>query len=106
MSGSTQIISALQLSTLLSTSRIVVVNCKLPNSTCALQLLTLFAPVYNEWNAACKAIAPVYDQLGLQLTRPGVVNFARVNAEQNRDIAESYSVTRWARSLQLFPAKS
>jgi thiol-disulfide isomerase/thioredoxin len=54
----------------------------------------LFAAVYNEWNAACKAIAPVYDQLASQLTRPGIVTFAKVNAEQQAQIAQSYSITK------------
>ncbi|KAF9730486.1 hypothetical protein PMIN06_001338 [Paraphaeosphaeria minitans] len=75
MSGSTQISSPEQLRTLLSSSRIVVVN------------------FYNEWNPACKTISPVYDQLAASLARPGVVSFAKVNAEQQTQIAQSYSAT-------------
>ncbi|CAI6341453.1 unnamed protein product [Periconia digitata] len=75
MSGSVQITSPSQLSTLLSSSRIVVVN------------------FYNEWSPACKTINPVYDQLASSLSRPGNVTFAKVNAEQQGQIAQSYSAT-------------
>ncbi|PVH95021.1 DUF1000-domain-containing protein [Periconia macrospinosa] len=75
MSGSVQITSPSQLSTLLSSSRIVVVN------------------FYNEWSPACKTINPVYDQLASSLSRPGNVTFAKVNAEQQSQIAQSYGAT-------------
>ncbi|KAL1595762.1 Thioredoxin-like protein 1 [Paraconiothyrium brasiliense] len=68
MSGSTQISSPEQLRNLLSSSRIVVVN----SST---------------------TIAPVYDQLAASLARPGAVSFAKVNAEQQPQIAQSYGAT-------------
>ncbi|KAF2644390.1 DUF1000-domain-containing protein [Massarina eburnea CBS 473.64] len=70
-----QISSPSQLSSLLSSSRIVVVN------------------FYNEWNPACKAVAPVYDQLAGSLSRSGNIIFAKVNAEQQGQIAESYSAS-------------
>ncbi|KAJ4301269.1 Thioredoxin-like protein 1 [Kalmusia sp. IMI 367209] len=73
--GSTQITSSADLNTLLSVSRIVVLN------------------FYNEWNEACKTIAPVYDQLANTLSRPGAVAFAKVNAEQQPQIAQSYGAT-------------
>ncbi|KAF2652272.1 DUF1000-domain-containing protein [Lophiostoma macrostomum CBS 122681] len=75
MSGPEQISSPAQLSTLLSSTRIVVVN------------------FYNEWNTACKAIAPVYEQLASQPAWLGVVKFAKVNAEQQAQIAQRYSIT-------------
>ncbi|KAF2003386.1 DUF1000-domain-containing protein [Amniculicola lignicola CBS 123094] len=67
------ITSPQQLSSLLSSSRIVVVN------------------FYNEWNAACKAINPLYETIAGQLSRPSLT-FTRVNAEQQPQIATSYSV--------------
>ncbi|KAH6866996.1 uncharacterized protein J4E88_006727 [Alternaria novae-zelandiae] len=63
------------LSELLSSSRIVVIN------------------FYNEENTSSKAIAPVYDQLAGQLTRPGQIAFAKVSTVQQAQIAQSYNVT-------------
>ncbi|KAF1845670.1 DUF1000-domain-containing protein [Cucurbitaria berberidis CBS 394.84] len=75
MSGTVEISSPAQLSTLLSSSRVVVVN------------------FYNEGNASSKAIAPVYDQLASQLARPNRVTFAKVSTVQQAQIAQSYNVT-------------
>ncbi|KNG49037.1 thioredoxin-like protein [Stemphylium lycopersici] len=75
MSGTVEIKSPAQLSSLLSSSRIVVVN------------------FYNEENTSSKAIAPVYDQLAGQLSRPGKVTFTKVSTVQQAQIAQSYNVT-------------
>ncbi|KAF2015896.1 DUF1000-domain-containing protein [Aaosphaeria arxii CBS 175.79] len=74
MSGPITITSPQQLSTLLSSSRIVVVK------------------FYNEWNAMSETISAVYDSLADQISRPGAVTFAKVNAEQQPQIAQSYQV--------------
>ncbi|KAF2108958.1 PITH domain-containing protein [Lophiotrema nucula] len=74
MSGPITITSPQQLSSLLSSSRIVVVN------------------FYNEWSATSKALGTIYDQLAGNLQRPNVVTFAKVNAEQQTQISESYAV--------------
>lgn len=52
--------------------------------------------VYNEENTSSKAIAPVYDQLAGQLTRPGQIAFAKVSTVQQAQIAQSYNVTKYA----------
>ncbi|KAF1838612.1 DUF1000-domain-containing protein [Decorospora gaudefroyi] len=75
MSGTVEIKSPAQLSSLLSSSRVVVVN------------------FYNEENTSSKAIAPVYDQLAGQLSRPAKVTFTKVSTVQQAQIAESYNVT-------------
>ncbi|KAF2176713.1 DUF1000-domain-containing protein [Zopfia rhizophila CBS 207.26] len=75
MSNTVQITSPAQFSSLLSSSRIVVVN------------------FYNEWNAACKAIIPVYEQLSGQLSRPNAITFTKINAEQQTQIAQSYNIS-------------
>lgn len=49
--------------------------------------------VYNEENQSSKAIAPVYDQLAQQLSRPSRVAFAKVSVKQQTQIAESYNIT-------------
>ncbi|KAF2832041.1 DUF1000-domain-containing protein [Ophiobolus disseminans] len=75
MSKPVEISSPSQLSTLLSSSRVVVVN------------------FYNEGNQSSKAIAPVYEQLAGQLVRAGRVTFAKVSVVKQATIAQSYSVT-------------
>ncbi|KAL1611003.1 Thioredoxin-like protein 1 [Nothophoma quercina] len=75
MSGSVETTSAAQLSQLISSSRIVVLN------------------FYNEENQSSKAIAPVYDQLAQQLSRPNRVTFAKVSVKKQAQIAESYNIT-------------
>ncbi|EOA80962.1 Thioredoxin-like protein 1 [Exserohilum turcicum] len=75
MSATVEIKSPAQLSSLLSSSRVVVVN------------------FYNEENTSSKAIAPVYDQLAGQLSRPGKVTFSKVSTVQQAQIAQSYNVT-------------
>ncbi|KAH6024522.1 hypothetical protein HBI69_041090 [Parastagonospora nodorum] len=75
MSGTVEISQPAQLSTLLSASRVVV------------------AFFYNENNTSSKAIAPVYDQLSGQLSRPNRVTFAKISVVTQATIAQSYSIT-------------
>ncbi|KAF1924364.1 DUF1000-domain-containing protein [Didymella exigua CBS 183.55] len=75
MSGSVETSSASQLSQLISSSRIVVLN------------------FYNEENQSSKAIIPVYDQLAQQLSRASKITFAKVSVKKQAQIAESYNVT-------------
>ncbi|KAK0320581.1 Thioredoxin-like protein 1 [Friedmanniomyces endolithicus] len=60
---------------LLSSSRIVIADC------------------WAEWCGPCKAIAPVYEQLATQLSRPGQITFAKVDTEAQEDIARTYNIT-------------
>ncbi|KAH9878444.1 hypothetical protein IAQ61_001716 [Plenodomus lingam] len=75
MSGTLEISSPGQLSTLLSSSRIVVVN------------------FYNENNTSSTAIAPVYEKLAGQLSRANRVTFAKVSTVKQAQIAQSYNIT-------------
>ncbi|KAJ5095940.1 hypothetical protein NUU61_005296 [Penicillium alfredii] len=50
------------------------------------------ADFYADWCGPCKAIAPVYDSLARQLTRPNHITFTKVNGDQQRDLAQAYSV--------------
>ncbi|KAF3044733.1 hypothetical protein E8E12_009978 [Didymella heteroderae] len=75
MSGSVETSSASQLSQLISSSRIVVLN------------------FYNEENQSSKAIIPVYDQLAQQLSRANKITFAKVSVKKQAQIAESYNIT-------------
>ncbi|KAK8158947.1 putative thioredoxin [Phyllosticta citrichinensis] len=64
-----------QLSSLLSSSRIVVID------------------FYADWCGPCKAIAPVYEQLARSLSRPNVITFTKVNTDAQQQVAQSYNIT-------------
>ncbi|KAE8149259.1 PITH domain-containing protein [Aspergillus avenaceus] len=75
MSGSVQINSKEQFSSLLTTSRFVV------------------ADFYADWCGPCKAIAPAYEQLATQLSRPNRITFTKINVDNQQDLAKAYGVT-------------
>ncbi|GAQ08063.1 thioredoxin-like protein 1 [Aspergillus lentulus] len=75
MSAPVHISSKEQFSTLLSTSKFVV------------------ADFYADWCGPCKAIAPAYEQLAKQLSRPNRITFTKVNVDEQQDIAHAYGVT-------------
>ncbi|ROV94586.1 hypothetical protein VPNG_09179 [Cytospora leucostoma] len=52
----------------------------------------VIADFYADWCGPCKAIAPVYEQLSAQLSKPSIVAFAKVNTEQQKEIASAYRV--------------
>nr|POE63618.1 thioredoxin-like protein 1 [Quercus suber] len=75
MSKTVQITSAQQFTQVLNSSRIVVTD------------------FYADWCGPCKAIAPVYEQLSQQLSRPGVITFVKVNTDHQKDITQTYNIT-------------
>ncbi|KAL8737341.1 MAG: hypothetical protein Q9181_001758 [Wetmoreana brouardii] len=50
---------------------------------------------YADWCGPCKQIAPIYEQLSAQLSRPRQITFAKVNTEQQKEVAQTYHVTAW-----------
>ncbi|KAL2040102.1 hypothetical protein N7G274_007005 [Stereocaulon virgatum] len=74
MSKTVQISSSSQFNSLIQTSRIVVTD------------------FYADWCAPCKQIAPIYEQLSAELSRPNHITFAKVNTEQQTEIARKFSV--------------
>ncbi|KAJ6095574.1 Thioredoxin [Penicillium sp. IBT 16267x] len=50
------------------------------------------ADFYADWCGPCKAIAPVYDSLARQLSRPNQITFTKINGDQQKDLAQAYSV--------------
>ncbi|TVY83299.1 Thioredoxin-like protein [Lachnellula suecica] len=75
MSKTVQIASPAQFSDLLKSSRIVVTD------------------FYADWCAPCKAIAPIYEQLSAQLSRPNQITFVKVNTDTQKEIASKYAIT-------------
>lgn len=75
MSKTVNIESPAQFTTLLSSSRVVVTD------------------FYADWCGPCKAIAPYYEQLSSQLSRPNTITFTKVNTDTQKQIAQSYNIT-------------
>ncbi|PLN82684.1 DUF1000-domain-containing protein [Aspergillus taichungensis] len=51
------------------------------------------ADFHADWCGPCKAIAPAYDQLASQLSRPNRITFTKINVDEQQEIAKAYSVT-------------
>jgi thioredoxin len=75
MSKTVHITSPGQFSSLLNSSRVVVVD------------------FFADWCGPCKAIAPVYEQLSSQLSRPGQITFTKVDTEAQKAIASTYNIS-------------
>jgi len=75
MSKTILIESASHFSSVLSSNRIVVTD------------------FYADWCGPCKAIAPFYEQLSSQLSRPGSIAFVKVNVDEQKQIAQTYNIT-------------
>ncbi|KAF2769916.1 thioredoxin-like protein [Teratosphaeria nubilosa] len=75
MSKTVEITSPQHFTHVLSSSRVVVVD------------------FWADWCGPCKAIAPVYEQLSAQLSRPGTITFTKVNTDQQKDITQTYNIT-------------
>ena len=102
MSKTVQIGSKSQFDGLLQSSKIVVTDCKqvglphltlLPAARCKDDTLIRTRSVFADWCGPCKQIAPIYEQLSAQLSRPNKITFAKVNTEQQREVAQQYGVT-------------
>ncbi|OAL33854.1 thioredoxin [Fonsecaea nubica] len=74
MSSLVHIESTDQFSVLLSSSKIVV------------------ADFYADWFAPCRVIAPIFEQLAAQLSRPNKITFARIDTDKQQDITRSYGI--------------
>lgn len=75
MSKTVHINSPSHFSQVLSSSRIVVVD------------------FYADWCGPCKIIAPVYEQLSSQLSRPNQITFTKVDTDAQKEIARTYNIS-------------
>lgn len=50
------------------------------------------ADFHATWCGPCKQIAPIYEQLSAQLSRPNKVTFTKVDVDQQRELAQIYGV--------------
>jgi thioredoxin 1 len=48
---------------------------------------------YADWCGPCKAIAPIFEQLATSHSQPGKVAFAKVNVDEQAEIAQKYGVS-------------
>jgi thioredoxin len=69
------ITSPQQFSSILSSSRIVVTD------------------FWATWCGPCKIIAPAFDALAAQLSRPGSITFTKVDTDAQKDIARTYNIS-------------
>jgi thioredoxin len=74
MSKTVHIESTDQFSALLSSSTVVV------------------ADFYADWCGPCKQIAPIFEQLSAQLSRPNKITFAKIDTDKQQDLSRSYGV--------------
>lgn len=75
MSKTVHITSPSHFSNVLTSSRVVV------------------ADFFADWCGPCKAIAPVYEQLSAQLSRPNHITFTKIDTEAQKDIARTYNIS-------------
>ncbi|KAI4143935.1 MAG: hypothetical protein LQ340_006832 [Diploschistes diacapsis] len=95
MSKTIFISSQKQFESLLSSSQVVVTDCEFPPAAtpAPTMLQTHERSVYADWCRPCKTIAPLYEQLSSQLSRPQKVAFTKVNVDSQPEIARKYGVT-------------
>ena len=55
--------------------------------------LTSFFPVYADWCGPCKAIAPHYESLSEQLSRPNKITFTKINTDKQTELSQAYGVS-------------
>ncbi|KAF2746011.1 thioredoxin [Sporormia fimetaria CBS 119925] len=52
----------------------------------------LIVDFYATWCPPCKTIAPVFNQLASTYSVPGKIEFAKVNVDEQREIAAQYGI--------------
>ncbi|KAI9852171.1 MAG: hypothetical protein M1838_001634 [Thelocarpon superellum] len=62
-------------------------------STLIGQTLVVVTEFYTDWSGPCKQVAPIYEQLSSKLSRPNKIAFAKINADEQKDLVRIYGVT-------------
>lgn len=75
MSKTVPITSPQHLTEVLNSSRIVV------------------ADFYADWCGPCKTVAPIYEQLSSQLSKPGSITFTKIDTDAQKQIAQTYNIS-------------
>lgn len=91
MSKTVHIESTAQFSSLIASSKIVVADCMEEKPRMYHRALT--KAVHATWCGPCKQIAPMYEQLSAQLSRPQKITFTKIDVDQQKELARSYGVT-------------
>jgi thioredoxin-like negative regulator of GroEL len=53
----------------------------------------LIVDFYADWCGPCKVISPVFEQLAAQESKPGRIVFAKVNVDNQQEVASTFSVS-------------
>jgi len=80
------ITSASQFETLLSSSTYTIVD------------------FYADWCGPCKAIAPVFQTLAEKETKPGKLQFVKVDVDAQQEVAKKYGVSAYVRPARELPS--
>ena len=92
MSKTIHIESATQFRSLIASSKIVVADCRAPG-TAEIYHRALTTTVYATWCGPCQQIAPMYEVLSAQLSRPKKITFTKIDVGQQQELARAYAVT-------------
>lgn len=53
----------------------------------------VIADFYADWCGPCKVIAPQFEQLAKQHAAPGKLAFAKVNVDEQQEVAQQFGVS-------------
>ncbi|CZT25144.1 related to thioredoxin [Ramularia collo-cygni] len=65
----------------------------------------LIVDFYADWCGPCKVISPIFEQLAAQESKPGRITFAKVNVDNQRQVASSYGISAMPTFLVLKGSK-
>ncbi|TQS32642.1 hypothetical protein Golomagni_07039 [Golovinomyces magnicellulatus] len=98
-----------QWSSLLSSTDVVVADCKFSTTVhshpscqeiwpsrplvCIKPVLTKMMTVYADWCGPCKVIGPHFEKLAQEHAKPKKMAFAKINVDNQNDIAQQYGVS-------------
>jgi thiol-disulfide isomerase/thioredoxin len=91
MSPTINIASTAEFSRTLSSSTIVITDCKLLESRARIGNANR-RTVYADWCGPCKQISPIYEGLSAKHSKPKRVTFTKVNVDNQQAIAQQYGV--------------